>query len=62
MTRKQLAEKAKIARRAGSANLGDGVLLVFHSTGFSWYFSLVSGDGNTIDTATDPMQFDYICD
>ena len=65
MTMRQYQRKIEIARKCGSADLGDGATLYYQHPdypgvpGHTW--SLVHEDGNVIDTGWNPNKFSYVC-
>ena len=62
MTRCQYLKKIDIARKKGIAYLDNGDVLICWDSSCGGGFSLKSSDGQTIDTACDPMRFAYILD
>jgi len=58
MTVKQFCAAAAIARLYGKAKLKTGSTLYNHG----YYWSITDSNGNTIDTANDPGDLEYLFD
>ena len=59
MTKKQFRKKAAIARKFGIAFLGNGARL-YYEKGSSYPWSMLDGNGVTVDVAEMPEQLEYL--
>lgn len=57
MTVKQFRKKVEIARKCGKAHINDNCVLYYYRDRL---FSLVSSDGNVIDTTYRPETLEYL--
>ena len=60
MTVNQFRKKVEIARKYGKAKLDNGSVLYYYGPGGSIIWSLKDKYGQTVDTAYDPKQFEYL--